>query len=195
MRIYCQCRCFFFERLTLRVRAAYSHRNLHQYPLAPSARAWMTLIGSHGTSNGTSYIFNIPRGDGKSRGNEPMRMQKSTLLSAEFFQVAGAIRLSGRLALRPSALRVEVDGQDVPRPDRQAGALQSVHSRAYRAQDKSDEVARFSAPGPVASLPIAPASPPCGESQTAAGTWSSGSPSIDRSGPYRSPHSDRACGL
>jgi hypothetical protein len=73
MRIYCQCRCFFFERLTLRVRAAYSHRNLHEYPLTPSARAWMIVIGGHGTS----YIFTIPRGERKSRGNEPMRMQKA----------------------------------------------------------------------------------------------------------------------
>jgi hypothetical protein len=30
-------------------------------------------------------------------------------LSVEIFEVARAIRLSGRLALRPSALRVEVD--------------------------------------------------------------------------------------
>lgn len=108
----------------------------------------MTVIGSHGTS----YIFNIPRGDGKSRGNEPMRMQKSTLsmhqigappsiclayqwlkliismafrapqvvrstqlklsvrlgLSAEIFEVARAMRLSGRLAsdLRLCVLRL-----------------------------------------------------------------------------------------
>src|SRR5438093_11779755 len=66
-------------------------------------------------------------------------------------------------------------------------ADRSEHSGGYRVRGKSAGAWQFSARDPEASLPISRFTPKSAESRTARGTWSLGSPSIDKLGRYRNP--------
>src|SRR5215469_7133912 len=54
-----QRRCVFFELTALRIRAAYAHRKLHEYPLTPPAWTWIRVRirrCGHGTSFSVTRI-------------------------------------------------------------------------------------------------------------------------------------------